>query len=73
MNQAAQTIRQDTGRIVKDADEIARLATLAADDIQEVAAASQQQTASTEEMNAASEALAEMANKLSEQVKRFKI
>ncbi|MFM1652428.1 methyl-accepting chemotaxis protein [Brevibacillus sp. B_LB10_24] len=73
MNQAAQTIRQDTGRIVGDADEIARLATIAADDIQEVAAASQQQTASTEEMNAASESLAQMANKLSEQVKRFTI
>ncbi|MGD8188880.1 methyl-accepting chemotaxis protein [Brevibacillus ginsengisoli] len=73
MNQAAQTIANDTESIVSNADQIAKLATIAASDTQEVAAASEEQTATSEEISAASETLARMAEQLSEMVKRFKI
>lgn len=73
MNQSSQAIARDTQKIVGDADKITSLAEQAAVDTQEVAAASEQQTATSEEMSAASDVLAIMAEKLSEQVKRFTI
>ncbi|WP_289135448.1 methyl-accepting chemotaxis protein [uncultured Brevibacillus sp.] len=73
MNQAARTIHQDTQQLVVNADLISELAETAANDTQEVAAASEQQSATTEEMTAAAETLAQMAERLSEQVKRFTI
>ncbi|BAU27334.1 methyl-accepting chemotaxis protein [Aneurinibacillus soli] len=70
---SSETISDHTGRIVKQGDEISRLASIAAADTQEVAAASEEQTATMEEINAASEMLARMAEQLQEHVSRFKI
>jgi len=70
---AARTISQDTRVMIANGDEIARLATKAAEDTQEVAAASEQQTATIEEMTAAAETLAAMSQRLSAQIKRFTI
>ncbi|WP_312117524.1 methyl-accepting chemotaxis protein [Brevibacillus reuszeri] len=73
MNEAARTIHQDTQQLVANTDLISELAETAANDTQEVAAASEEQSATTEEMTAAAETLAQMAERLSEQVKRFTI
>lgn len=70
---SSETISEHTGRIVKQGDEVSRLASIAAADTQEVAAASEEQTATMEEINAASEMLARMAEQLQEHVNRFKI
>ncbi|WCN38846.1 methyl-accepting chemotaxis protein [Aneurinibacillus uraniidurans] len=70
---SSETISDHTGRIVKQGDEVSRLASIAAADTQEVAAASEEQTATMEEINAASEMLAQMAERLQEHVNQFKI
>lgn len=73
MDEAARKIAEGTEEVVRRADFVAELAQQNARDTQEVAAASEQQTATTQEMTAASETLARMAEKLSEQVRRFVI
>lgn len=70
---SSETISEGTEAIVRQGDEISRLAATAAADTQEVAAASQEQTATMEEINAASEMLAKMAEELQTHVSRFKI
>ncbi|MBN6186089.1 methyl-accepting chemotaxis protein [Aneurinibacillus sp. BA2021] len=70
---SSETISEGTEVIVRQGDEISRLAAAAAADTQEVAAASQEQTATMEEINAASEMLAKMAEELQTHVSRFKI
>ncbi|MCI1693757.1 methyl-accepting chemotaxis protein [Aneurinibacillus aneurinilyticus] len=70
---SSKTISEGTEHIVRQGDEISRLASIAAADTQEVAAASEEQTATMEEINAASEMLAKMAEELQAHVSRFKI
>ncbi|WP_035102246.1 methyl-accepting chemotaxis protein [Aneurinibacillus terranovensis] len=70
---SAEIIAGGTARIVQQGDEISRLAAVASADTQEVAAASQEQTATMQEINAASEMLAKMAEELQQHVSRFKI
>lgn len=73
MNGAAQAIHQETDKLLVNSSTISELAEVTARNTQEVAAASEEQTASTEEMAAAAETLAQMAKRLSEQIKRFTI
>ncbi|WP_236692750.1 methyl-accepting chemotaxis protein [Aneurinibacillus tyrosinisolvens] len=70
---SSELISQQTDQMVKLGDEIHQLASIAASDTQEVAAASQEQTATMQEINAASEVLARMAEELQTYVNRFKI
>ncbi|WLR49720.1 methyl-accepting chemotaxis protein [Bacillus tianshenii] len=70
---AIKQINDDATRIVENADEISNLAGVSAGDTEEVAAASEEQMATMEEINAASQMLANMADHLQEQVNQFKI
>ncbi len=69
----AKEISIGSEHIVIAAEEVSRLAEVASADTQEVAMASVEQSTTMEEINSASEVLAQMAEQLQEQVNRFKI
>lgn len=73
LSNAIETIKTSAAVIVSHSDEISKLAEIASGDTGEVAAASEEQMATMEEINSASHILAEMADQLQGQVNRFKL
>lgn len=69
---AVQTVHQDVGKLVEEIDDISKVSENSNDNVQSVAASTQEQNAAMEEVAAASNHLAKMAIDLQETVATFK-
>ncbi|MFC7060922.1 methyl-accepting chemotaxis protein [Halobacillus seohaensis] len=72
INSSVQTITERSQNLVESVDIVKEISVQASEHSQHVAAATEEQNASVEEISSASETLAHEANKLQEQVSRFK-
>ena len=73
INSSVQTVTGETAEIVKMVDSIDEISKKTADNMQAISASAEEQSASNEEIAAASQALAKMAEDMQEVVGQFKV